>query len=114
MTDEKLDSLLNETFNQEIKAPAGTLYKAHYEATRTFQKKEAYKEYYPILIVLLMHTIIVLTCGIGFILLSHNLKLIAGVIAIMFVLINLPIGAYTLIITHCKEQEIYKYLEEER
>ena len=113
MTDEKLDTLLTEVFEQEITLSPSTAHKIRVEARKKVHQKESRKEHYPFLLILLIHTSLVLFAGTAFILVTTKIQFIIAIIIGMIILINLPLLTYMLVRSYYRDQEIYKRLQEE-
>lgn len=104
MTDERLDGLLGEAFDKDIKVAPSLAHRARQEARRKMEQKELRKEYYPFVWIMLMHTVAVLLGGTMLLLLLEGMKQII-VVAGMIMLSNLPILIYVLAKVHYKELE---------
>lgn len=106
MTDQKLDKLLEEAFNEQVEVKSGLVYKARSRGREKLRKKESRKEQYPFLIILTLNVFITGFIGLGSLLFiqERTLFMVNLIFSISFIFMNIPVVVYLLARIYYKDQ----------
>lgn len=106
MTDQKLDELLEEAFKKQVEVKPSLVYKARSRRREKLRRKEARKEQYPFLIILILNVFITALIGLGSLLFiqGRSLFMVNLIFYISFIFMNIPVVVYLLATIYYKDQ----------